>query len=82
LLALKSLSKRIFPNFANGDCILAKEDPDNKDTIFATMGCRTLTGTDVNSEIPTEYSVRVGRGNCAPATIILPNLAMKYSYLT
>jgi ribonucleoside-triphosphate reductase len=44
--------------------------------------CRTLTGTDVNSEIPTDYSVRVGRGNCAPATMILPNIAMKYSYLT
>jgi ribonucleoside-triphosphate reductase len=38
LLALKSLSKRIFPNFANGNCILAKEDPNDIDTIFATMG--------------------------------------------
>lgn len=37
-LAIKSLSKRIFPNFANGDWSEAHEDPNDPDTIFATMG--------------------------------------------
>lgn len=37
-LALKSLSKRIYPNFASGDYSEAHEDADNPDTIFATMG--------------------------------------------
>lgn len=37
-LALKSLSKRIYPNLANGDWSEAHEDPDDPDTTFATMG--------------------------------------------
>ena len=37
-LALKSLSKRIYPNLANGDWSEAHEDPDDSDTTFATMG--------------------------------------------
>lgn len=37
-LALKSMSKRIYPNFCNGDWSEAHEDLNNKDTIFATMG--------------------------------------------
>lgn len=37
-LAMKSLSQRIYPNWANGDFSEAHEDPENPDTIFATMG--------------------------------------------
>ena len=38
-LALKSLSKRIYPNWVNGDWSQAHEDPNNPDTFAATMGC-------------------------------------------
>lgn len=37
-LALESLSKRIYPNFANCDWSQAHEDPNDRDTDFATMG--------------------------------------------
>lgn len=37
-LALKSLSKRIYPNFANCDWSQAHEDPNDPDTDFALMG--------------------------------------------
>lgn len=37
-LALKSLSKRIYPNFVNCDWSEAHEDESNPDTYFATMG--------------------------------------------
>lgn len=37
-LALKSMSKRIYPNFVNCDWSQAHEDPDDPDTYFATMG--------------------------------------------
>lgn len=37
-LAIKSLSKRIYPNFANGDYKPNIETPNNPDTFFATMG--------------------------------------------
>ena len=37
-LALDSMSKRIYPNWANGDWSQAHEDPDNPDTFFSTMG--------------------------------------------
>ena len=37
-MAIESLSKRIYPNFVNCDYSQAHEDPNNKDTYFATMG--------------------------------------------
>lgn len=37
-LALKSMSKRIYPNWCNCDWSQAHEDEDNIDTFFATMG--------------------------------------------
>lgn len=73
-LAIKSLSRRIFPNICNGDWSEAHEDPNNPDTIFSTMGCRTLTGFDRHGF---GYS-RVGRGNNTPITIILPKLGIEY----
>lgn len=37
-LAIKSMSKRIYPNWANGDWSGAHEDVNDPDTVFSTMG--------------------------------------------
>lgn len=73
-MAIESLSKRIYPNFVNCDYSQAHEDPDNKDTYFATMGCRTMLGYDRHTD---SYN-RVGRGNLVPNTMILPKLGIEY----
>ena len=73
-LALTSLSKRIYPNFVNCDYSEAHENPDDPDTFFATMGCRTMLGYDRHSK---SYN-RVGRGNLVPNTMILPKLGIEY----
>lgn len=73
-LALKSMSKRIYPNWCNCNYSQAHEDEDNPDTYFATMGCRTMVGYDRNG---LGY-IRQGRGNNVPNTIILPNLGIRY----
>lgn len=74
LLALESLSKRIYPNFVNCDYSQANEDPNNPDTFYATMGCRTAIGYDRHAD---SYN-RVGRGNLVPNTMILPKLGIEY----
>ena len=38
-IALKSMSKRIYPNWCNCDWSQAHEDKNDIDTMFATMGC-------------------------------------------
>lgn len=73
-LALKSMSKRIYPNWCNGDWSQAHEDPNNPDSFFSTMGCRTLIGYDRHG---LGY-IRQGRGNNVPNTIILPKLGIEY----
>ena len=73
-LAIESLSKRIYPNFVNCDYSQANEDPNNPDTFFATMGCRTMLGYDRHTD---SYN-RVGRGNLVPNTMILPKLGIEY----
>lgn len=73
-LALKSMSKRIYPNWCNGDWSQAHEDENDPDTFFSTMGCRTLVGYDRHG---LGY-IRQGRGNNVPNTIILPKLGIKY----
>lgn len=73
-LAIESLSKRIYPNFVNCDYSQAGEDPNNPDTYFATMGCRTMLGYDRHSD---SFN-RVGRGNLVPNTMILPKLGIEY----
>lgn len=73
-LALKSTSKRLYPNYANIDWSVNKGyDKDNPCTYTSTMGCRTYNGFDING---LGYQ-KDGRGNLAPVTVILPTLAME-----
>ena len=74
--AIESLSKRIYPNFVNCDYSQAHENPNNPDTFFATMGCRTMLGMDIHDK-ENPYN-RVGRGNLVPNTMILPKLGIEY----
>lgn len=73
-LALKSTAHRLYPNYANidwsGNAGYDKSDPK---TYFATMGCRTANGWDINGF----GQLKDGRGNICPTTIILPTLAME-----
>jgi len=73
-LALKSMSKRIYPNWCNCDWSQAHENENDPDTFFSTMGCRTLVGYDRNG---LGY-IRQGRGNNVPNTIILPKLGIEF----
>ena len=73
-LALESLTKRIYPNFANVDWSgNAGYDRNDPRTYFSTMGCRTANGFDINGL----GQLKDGRGNICPTTIILPTLAME-----
>lgn len=73
-LALKSTARRLYPNYANVDWSgNAGYDPNDKKTMFSTMGCRTSNGFDINGF----GQLKDGRGNICPVTIILPTLAME-----
>ena len=73
-LALKSTSKRLYPNFANiGWSVNAGYDRNDPTTYVSTMGCRTYNGFDINGM----GFKKDGRGNICPVTIILPTLAME-----
>lgn len=77
-LALKSTAQRIYPNYANVDWSnAAGYDPENPETFFSTMGCRTANLADVNQDDPKLIQLKDGRGNICPVTIILPTLAMR-----
>lgn len=72
-LALQATARRDYPNYANCDWSgNAGYDPDDPRTYFSTMGCRTANGWDANGF----GQLKDGRGNIAPATIILPTVAM------
>ena len=72
-LALKSTATRLYPNYANVDWSgNAGYDRNNPATYFATMGCRTANGYDINGF----GQLKDGRGNICPVTIIMPTLAM------
>lgn len=77
-LALKSTARRLYPNYANvdwsGNIGYDRQDPC---TYFSTMGCRTANGTDINAEPGVNPQRKDGRGNLAPATIIMPTIAME-----
>lgn len=71
-LALKSTTRRLYPNYANVDWSgNAGYDPNDPRTYFSTMGCRTANGYDINGF----EQLKDGRGNICPVTIILPTLA-------
>ena len=73
-LALKSTSLRLYPNYANCDWSGNKGyDENDPKTYFATMGCRTVNGFDINGF----GQLKDGRGNICPVTIIMPTLAIK-----
>lgn len=73
-LALQSTARRLYPNYANVDWSgNAGYDPNDKRTMFSTMGCRTSNGFDINGF----GQLKDGRGNICPVTIILPTLAME-----
>ena len=77
-LALKSTAQRIYPNYANVDWSnAAGYDPENPETFFSTMGCRTANLGDINADDPKLLQLKDGRGNICPVTIILPTLAMQ-----
>lgn len=77
-LALKSTSKRLYPNYANVDWSgNAGYDRNDPKTYFSTMGCRTANGYDINHEEGQNPQLKDGRGNIAPTTIIMPTLAME-----
>lgn len=73
-LAIKSLCKRIYPNFVNCDFSENVEDFDNPDTYMMSMGCRTMLFKDRHGF---GYS-KVGRGNINPITINLPKIGIKH----
>ena len=73
-LALESTARRLYPNYANCDWSgNAGYDKDDPRTYFATMGCRTANGWDINGF----GQLKDGRGNICPVTIILPTIAME-----
>ncbi len=74
ILALKSTSQRLYPNYANVDWSgNAGYDINDPKTYFSTMGCRTANGMDINGL----GQLKDGRGNLCPVTIIMPTLAME-----
>ena len=77
-LALKSTSKRLYPNYVNVDwSVNAGYDKNDPKTYVSTMGCRTYNGLDINADEGTNAQTKDGRGNICPVTIIMPTLAMK-----
>jgi ribonucleoside-triphosphate reductase len=74
LLAMRSTSQRLYPNYANVDWSgNAGYDRNDPRTYFSTMGCRTANGYDINGF----GQLKDGRGNICPTTIIMPTLAME-----
>lgn len=77
-LALKSTSKRLYPNYVNVDwSVNAGYDKNDPKTYVSTMGCRTYNGLDINADKGTNAQTKDGRGNICPVTIIMPTLAME-----
>ena len=78
-LALRSTATRLYPNYANVDWSgNAGYDINDPATYFATMGCRTANGYDINGL----GQRKDGRGNICPVTIIMPTLAMQAKELS
>jgi len=73
-LAIKSMCKRIYPNWVNGDFSGNIENPEDSNTFMSTMGCRSMVGFD---RFTNDYN-KVGRGNASPITIDLPKVGIKH----
>ncbi|WP_128894815.1 anaerobic ribonucleoside triphosphate reductase [Longirhabdus pacifica] len=75
LKAISCASKRLYPNFANLDAPfnLQHYDPDNPDSEFATMGCRTRVISDRFGQQDLS-----GKGNLSFNTINLVKLGMEH----
>lgn len=76
--AIKCTSMRMYPNYVN--CDWSQDQGYNKDdprTFPSTMGCRTYSGWDVNAPDEAHKHMKDGRGNIAPATVIMPTIAME-----
>lgn len=76
--AIKCTSMRMYPNYVN--CDWSQDQGYNKNdprTFPSTMGCRTYSGWDINAPDEAHSHMKDGRGNIAPATVILPTLAME-----
>lgn len=78
LLAEKSMSRRIYPNFVNCDFSQNKETEGDHDTEIATMGCRTMLGFDRHG---LGYH-KTGRGNVCPTTMNLPKIGIHHGICT
>ena len=77
-LALKSTSKRLYPNYVNVDWSTnVGYDKNDPKTYVSTMGCRTYNGSDINADEGVNPQTKDGRGNICPVTIIMPTLAME-----
>ena len=77
-LAIKCTSKRLYPNYVN--CDWSNDQGYNRAdprTYPSTMGCRTYSSIDINAESEELSHIKDGRGNIAPATIVLPTIAME-----
>ena len=77
-MAIRSSAKRMYPNYCN--CDWSQDQGYNKKdprTYPSTMGCRTYSGWDINAPDEEHKHMKDGRGNIAPATIILPTIAME-----
>lgn len=74
LLAERSMSHRIYPNFVNCNFSQNQETEGDPDTEMATMGCRTMLGCDRHG---LGYS-KIGRGNVCPTTINLPRIGIRH----
>lgn len=82
-LALKSTSRRLYPNYVNVNWSVNKGyDRNDPRTYVSTMGCRTYNGADINVEPGNNPQLKDGRGNICPTTIILPTLAMEVKDIT
>ncbi len=77
-MAIRCTAKRMYPNYFNCDWSQDQGyNPNDPRTFPSTMGCRTVSAWDINTPDEAHKHMKDGRGNIAPATIILPTLAME-----
>ena len=77
-LSMRVSAKRLFPNyvFVDAPFNLQYYNPLDKESIIATMGCRTRVISDIHGK-----DTPVGRGNLSFTSINLPRLGLEYGIL-